>query len=122
MGRVVHFEIDAEDPARAIHFYEHIFGWKFEKWDGPMEYWLVMTGDEEVGIDGGLSPRRPEAPFHHVNTIDVKDIDSTLAMIEGHGGNVVQPKTAVPGVGWLAYCTDTEGNPFGIMQADPAAA
>jgi predicted enzyme related to lactoylglutathione lyase len=28
---------------------------------------------------------------------------------------------AIPGVGYLAYCQDTEGNTFGIMQADPSA-
>ncbi len=30
-------------------------------------------------------------------------------------------KQAIPNVGWFAYCTDTEGNLFGIMQADPEA-
>jgi predicted enzyme related to lactoylglutathione lyase len=29
---------------------------------------------------------------------------------------------AVAGIGWLAYCTDTEGNIFGMMQSDPTAA
>jgi uncharacterized protein len=28
---------------------------------------------------------------------------------------------AIPGVGYLVYCQDTEGNTFGMMQADPAA-
>ncbi len=28
---------------------------------------------------------------------------------------------AVPGIGWLAYCIDTEGNTFGVLQADEAA-
>lgn len=28
---------------------------------------------------------------------------------------------AIPGIGWLAYCTDPEGNTFGIMQNDPKA-
>jgi predicted enzyme related to lactoylglutathione lyase len=26
----------------------------------------------------------------------------------------------VPGVGWLAYCKDPEGNIFGVMQNDPS--
>jgi predicted enzyme related to lactoylglutathione lyase len=38
MPRVVHFEIHAGDPSRAISFYEKLFGWKFQKWDGPVEY------------------------------------------------------------------------------------
>jgi len=28
----------------------------------------------------------------------------------------------VPGMGWFAVCQDTEGNMFGLWQADPAAA
>ena len=36
--RIVHFELPADDPARCIKFYERAFGWRFEKWDGPMEY------------------------------------------------------------------------------------
>ncbi len=35
---------------------------------------------------------------------------------------VALPKMAVPGVGWLAYCKDTEGNIFGFMQSDETAA
>jgi len=32
------------------------------------------------------------------------------------------PKRQSPGVGWLAYGKDTEGNIFGMMQADRNAA
>ena len=38
MNRPIHFEIPAEKPERAIKFYEQVFGWKFERWNGPMEY------------------------------------------------------------------------------------
>lgn len=31
------------------------------------------------------------------------------------------PKMVVPGVGYLAYCNDTEGIMFGMMQSDPSA-
>jgi predicted enzyme related to lactoylglutathione lyase len=31
------------------------------------------------------------------------------------------PKMPIPGMGWLAYCKDSEGNIFGMMQADPSA-
>jgi predicted enzyme related to lactoylglutathione lyase len=37
------------------------------------------------------------------------------------GGTVALPKMPVPGVGWLAYAKDTEGNIFGMMQSDPGA-
>jgi len=56
MPRVIHFEIPADDPARAVKFYEAVFGWKIEKWNGPMDYWLAMTGEQEQpGIDGAIT-------------------------------------------------------------------
>jgi hypothetical protein len=48
-------------------------------------------------------------------------VDEAVKKIEATGGRVTRPKGAVPGIGWLAYCEDSEGNPFGIMQNDPAA-
>jgi uncharacterized protein len=38
MGRVIHFELNADDPARAAEFYKKVFGWKIEKWSGPQDY------------------------------------------------------------------------------------
>ena len=121
MPRVVHFEIDAEKPQEVIAFYEKVFGWKFEKWKGPVDYWLVMTGNEkEPGIDGGLS-RRTEAEPSTVNTISVPNVDQCVKKIEKGGGIITRPKMPVPGVGWLAYFKDPEGNIWGIMQSDTSA-
>jgi len=120
MPRPTHFEIPAEDPARAIAFYETVFGWKFTPWGDPsMPYWLVSTGTGP-GIDGGLMPqRKPGQPC--VNSLTVDDLDAILTSVAAHGGVCVAPKMPIPGVGWLAYCKDTEGHLFGIMQNDPAA-
>ena len=121
MARPVHFEIPSNNPDKAIAFYEAIFGWKFQKWEGSMPYWLITTGpDSEPGINGGLLPRRdPQQPC--VNTINVADIDASIGNVESHGGQCVVPKMAVPTVGWLAYCKDLDGNLFGMMQMDPGA-
>ena len=120
MPRVVHFEISADKPERAVNFYKSVFGWKVEKWEGPIDYWLVMTGDQsEPGIDGAITPR--SGPQGTVNMVDVPSLDEFVEQVTGAGGKVVQPKTAVPGVGYLAYCQDTEGNIFGMMQSDTSA-
>lgn len=127
MPRVVHFEIHADDPQRAVNFYQDIFGWQITKWDGPEDYWLVITGpDSEPGINGALL-RRPQlvngdGVIAYVCTIDVPSLDDTIAKITARGGTLALPKMAVPGVGWLAYYKDTEGNVFGVMQSDPSAA
>lgn len=118
--RIVHFEIPADDPARAIAFYRSAFGWSFDKWEGPMEYWMIKTG-EGPGIDGGLLRRMaPGQP--PTNVVAVPSVDESAKTIVAAGGTLVAPKTAVPGVGWTAYFTDPEGNAFGIMEFDPAAA
>ncbi|KKG15484.1 VOC family protein, partial [Methanosarcina sp. 2.H.T.1A.15] len=60
---MVHFEIHAEDIERAKKFYEDVFGWKIEKWEGPIEYWNITTGkQEDPGIDGGLMRRQVGEP------------------------------------------------------------
>jgi uncharacterized protein len=120
MPRVVHFEIGADDPQRACDFYTNVFGWEIRKWDGPHDYWLVCTGPEdEPGIDGGIFAR--QGPVGHVNTIDVPDLDAFAARVTEHGGEVAVPRMPIPGVGHLAYCKDTEGSLFGILQRDPSA-
>jgi uncharacterized protein len=81
----------------------------------------VKTGsDGTPGIDGGLM-RRQHPGAGTVNTVDVPSVDEYVSRIEARGGRVAVPKSAIPGVGWLAYCQDPEGNVFGIMQADESA-
>jgi hypothetical protein len=121
MGRVIHFEFTSKEPEKAADFYQKVFGWKFDKWEGPTEYWLVTTGDEkETGINGGLGPMGKELPAT-INTIDVEDARKSVEMIEKAGGKITSPVHAVPGVGWNAYFEDPEGNQWGIMQEDSSA-
>ncbi len=128
MGRVVHFEIHAEDTKRAKEFYEGVFGWEITAWQGPMDYWLIKTGSApDVGIDGAILKRRGSGPLEgaavngYVNTIDVANLDEFLTKVNEHKGRQVVEKMAIAHVGWLAYCQDTEGNIFGVMQADAGA-
>lgn len=126
MPRVIHFEIQADNPDRAVKFYSEVLGWNFQKWDGPMEYWLIMTGDRsQPGIDGGLVRRRGpingDSLIAYVCTVDVPSVDNYADRATKAGGTVVVPKTPIPGVGWLVYCKDSEGNIFGMMQSDPNA-
>ena len=121
MNRIVHFDVPADDPARAQKFYSEIFGWKFEKWNGPMEYWMTITGDDkQPGINGGLGKRMPGQDYI-TNTIDVSSIDEFSKKIQSKGGKIVAPKMPIPTVGYFAQCMDTEGNVFGIIQFDQNA-
>jgi predicted enzyme related to lactoylglutathione lyase len=121
MPRPIHFDLTVDNPERAMKFYRDTFGWKFEKWDGPLEYWMVTTGDEkEPGINGGLS-KKGESGMPSMNTIGVPSVDRFSKKIQDNGGKVLMPKTPIPGVGWFATCQDTEGNIFGIIEQSPDA-
>ena len=118
MPRPVHFEVSAENVERAIEFYRKAFGWRIEKWQGPVEYWLIMTGDEkEPGIDGGLMLRE-NVPAGTVNYIDVPDLDEYMARATSAGGTIVQPAMTVAGVGRMCAVMDPEGNVFGLMESE----
>lgn len=120
-NRPIHFELGVVEPERAVKFYEAVFGWKAMKWDGPMPYWMVTTGPEnEPGINGGMMIHQDAQP-RTVNTIGVESVDDFAAKVLAAGGQVVVPKMAIPGIGWQAYCLDTEGNLFGIHQMDANA-
>ena len=122
MRSVVHFEIPADDVARAKEFYGSIFGWQLQ--DMPeMEYTIVQTTavDENQmpsapgAINGGLMRRSQDTPSP-VLTIDVESIDQALEQVEAAGGKVVRPRTEIPGMGAYAYFTDPEGNTLGLWE------
>lgn len=115
MGRIVHFDIQCADVQRAKRFYESAFGWHIETWDGPMEYYMVVTGNEkEPGIDGGLS--RGEERLSGGLTLQVESLTEATGKVTASGGAVTREPAPVQGVGTMAECRDTEGNIFGLME------
>ena len=123
MNRVTHFEIYTADPKAVQPFYEQVFGWKFNKFEGgPIEYWLINTGDDkDPGINGGITrPREGQSPGT-LNTVAVESLGETIKKIELRGGKICVPKMAIPKIGWLTYAADPGGNVFGILQPDETA-
>lgn len=123
MGRVVHFEIHAADPERAIKFYGTVFGWQIARWEGPVDYWLITSGpDEKPGINGAIIRRMGGTPGDaddvnaFVNTIEVDSIEEAEKAIPAAGGEQVVPRQEFPGVGKVSYFRDTEGNVFGALE------
>ncbi|HEX6067919.1 MAG TPA: VOC family protein [Nitrososphaera sp.] len=52
MPRPIHFDITADDPKRAIKFYETAFGWKFQKMPIPGVGFFATCQDTEGNIFG----------------------------------------------------------------------
>ncbi len=128
MARVTQFEIHATDPEILATFYAGIFGWQFGRWSGPMEFWSIITGsDAEPGINGGLVRRRGaralegQAVNAYVCTVTVSSVADTLSRATELGGTIALPRMPIPGIGWLGYFKDPDGNIVGVTQPDPSA-
>jgi predicted enzyme related to lactoylglutathione lyase len=126
MARVIHFEVHAENPERAARFYESAFGWRLQHIPA-IDYWMIDTGAEGAGINGGMLRRRGPAPAKgqpvnaFVCTLGVDDLDAAMRAGIDAGGTLALPRMAIPNVGYVAYLVDTEGNIFGLHQSDPEA-
>jgi hypothetical protein len=122
-----YFDFTVKDVGRARTFFERVFGWHFERFDMPYEYFRIKAGSpEEPGIDGGIgavedAPVSEGRPMTLV-TVPTSDLDRMLARVAEAGGHVVEPKVAIPGVGWYATCAEPGGLEFGVIEPDPNAA
>ncbi len=128
MLRPIHFEIHVDDAQRAMKFYRDVFKWKFTQFeDSPTDYWTIETGSkEQMGINGGMLNRPcpkedTQAIMGAVITMDVPSVDEYITKITEAGGTEAMPKFAIPGMAWVAYYKDTEGNTFGIFENNPKA-
>lgn len=128
MNRVIHFEIHAANGDQMQKFYTDVFGWQITAMGPQMgNYRVVNTGENTPGnaypgINGGITPRHGAPPQEgqpvnaFVCTIGVEDIDAYIAKAKNAGATTALDKMEVPGVGWLAYMKDPEGNIFGMLQ------
>src|ERR671914_543901 len=122
MDKIVHFEIPADDVARAKKFYGSIFGWDLQDMQG-MDYTSIRTvavdeqqmPTEPGAIRDGMMKRTPHTPSP-VITINVDSIDRALGQVEAGGGTVVQPRQEIPGMGAFAYVKDSEDNSMGLWE------
>ena len=121
MAAIVHFDVPAEDTARARKFYEQLFGWKSESWPG-MDFYLISTKnlDGTPGVGGGLG-KQMDPSQRMMNYFGVTSIDAAMKKVTSIGGKLITDKMPVPGMGYLANCMDTEGNFFGLWEENKEA-
>ncbi len=118
-GEIVHFEVPAQDTARATAFYGGLFGWGFQNMPGPVEY--HMTQISQV-LGAGIHPADQGGGIPGLFVyFGVDDITASVAQVRALGGTA-EDRQPIPGMGWFSRCVDPEGNQFGLFQADPSAA
>jgi uncharacterized protein len=117
---IVWFEIPADDLTRAKKFYGSLFGWKINPFPAMADYQHIDTSGADASPDGALMKRMH--PNHTItNYVSVPSVTKFTAKVEKLGGSICRPKTAVPGMGYFAICTDTENNTFALWEMSKSA-
>jgi predicted enzyme related to lactoylglutathione lyase len=116
-GEYNHIEIPYDDEERAKRFYSGVFGWQFRQMDGFAGYDLYTAGPGELG--GGLGKRGESAGTTTRNYILVDSLDEAVKKVVDLGGTIIEQKAEIPGMGWFAVATDSEGNPIALYEAAP---
>lgn len=111
------FEIPVTDMARAIQFYENVFGIKLQREKmGPLDMAWFPWVENSVGAGGSLvyDPEnyKPTADGVLIYlTTATGDIDEDLQRVVANGGQAIMPKTLIsPEIGYMGLFIDSEGN------------
>ena len=115
-GRIVHFEIPADDTAGGREFWGSLFGWQFQAYPGPFEYHMTQVSDETGGAITNMEPGKRGLRVY----FEVDDVNAGAAKVKELGGEANDPQP-VPNMGWFSTCTDRQGNEFGLWQSDTSA-
>jgi predicted enzyme related to lactoylglutathione lyase len=117
-GQITHIEFPADDTSRAQRFYSELFGWEFQEMEGYGGYFLFSAGSIERS--GGAVGQRGQSTGEVLRIyITCDSIDDVLGRVPELGGKVVTPRTEIPGQGWYAVITDSEGSELGLYENLP---
>jgi predicted enzyme related to lactoylglutathione lyase len=97
------------DDARALAFYEKVFGYGHDSMDmGPEgTYYMLKTG--EVSRGGLMHSVRPDAPSMWLPYVAVADCDATASRSKALGGKVLMEPSDIPNIGRYAIAEDPLG-------------
>jgi predicted enzyme related to lactoylglutathione lyase len=110
-------DLGVDDIARAVTFYEQLFGWDIQT--GPPEaggYRMCLKDGRPVA---GIGPQQgpPGTPPTWTVYIASDDADDTAGKIKAAGGQVLVAPMDVMDVGRMAVAADPAGAVFGVWQA-----
>jgi predicted enzyme related to lactoylglutathione lyase len=125
MSNIANFSINADDIPRACHFYENVFGWKFEQM-GPPDLYRIDTGESDDKRRMNTLHARRELKegvrmAGYECTISVPSLTEVVTAIRAQNGKIIMEETVIVGIGRLIFFEDTEGNIAGAMQYDENA-
>lgn len=121
-NKITHFAIHTDDMKRAKNFYSEVFEWNFNSYGADDFFQIKVEKSEGADVIGALQSRKYSPVKEKIIglecSIEVEDIGSIILKVQKAGGQILMPKTSIPGVGWVAKFLDTEGNLICGIQYD----
>jgi len=123
-GTLTWNELSTTDPARAMEFYETLFGWSFQALDtGDFPpYWSIGHEGAAAGRNGGMRElpeehRAEGVPSNWMPYFAVGSAEQAIGVSEGAGGTKLFGPLQVP-AGRFAVIQDPQGAIFGVVDGD----
>ena len=119
--KIVHWELMGPDADKLGAFYNNLFGWELQSYEGIDNY--NMVDEKQAGIGGAIGAGNEHMPNYQTIYIQVESVDEHLGKAEANGGTTVLPRTVVPGAVTFGLFNDPAGNLVGVVEAEtpPAA-
>jgi hypothetical protein len=115
-------ELMSNDAAKALAFYERVFGFTHQDMDmGPpngVYHILLKDGVQRCGL---MKNPVPEAPSSWMPYVAVVDCDASAEKARELGANLCVPATDIPGIGRFAAIADPNGAMIGLFRGQKPA-
>jgi hypothetical protein len=110
-------ELAAADLDSAPSFYEQLFGWRTEEFEGgPMRYLTIKNGE---ATNGGMREKQPDEPPNWLVYFAVADVESGLAKVGELGGATIAGPFEMS-MGKIAIAADPLGAVFALYSGQLA--
>lgn len=115
-GKFVWHDLMTTDGAKAVAFYQALFGWQIES--RPMPGCVYHMIHLPPGPMGGIMQEKVPVS-NWLPYLAVTDVDATFAKIKQLGGKAIVPPTDIPQTGRFAVVVDPFGGHFAIYKGNP---
>jgi predicted enzyme related to lactoylglutathione lyase len=121
-----HIDLTVRDFDRLREFFLRVFGRQTERFAIPLDACRIQARPQAgPGIDADIA-RVSDGPVAGGDppariVIPVPDLEAVMARVKASGGQIIEPKARIPGIGWCATCAEPGGLRFGVIELDPAA-
>jgi len=109
-------DVSVDDIAKAIEFYQALFGWDIVVGGPEIGGYSIARKDGRIVAAIGPKMGPAESPSAWMVYVATDDADATAAKVKGAGGQLLAEPMDVMSEGRMAIAMDTAGAPFGLWQ------